>query len=816
MNYKISILYRYNNFFTDLNEFITVNGLHEYDLTIYNCTNEDIEHANIIKTDEKIETIIKSIYQDNTDPCIILDSCIKYIDFDIEDAIKQPKSYCLIKHRDFTLPVILSKTPDINNTDILLDYSTDYEDHINCEGRIDSKFYTNFFNTLNVPNLIFATILEQNVNNVEDYRLNEEKSKVFFKIFKLYHTVTYTEELITNILSNSNTDLHIVWTLLTKILKHKPPSKEIIEILNCNLHKYSAITPFIIFNNYDIYMIYEYIINYFLKDPLFMISDVPNGILSGHNKDIYKYYPNIGKHETEISLPLLLEEDVILKDPATVNISGNNIDIDISDKAFLYRGKQILLVESVSPLNFRKYGEDKILISYSGHLNYKNYVLKGQFVKFNKFLIGLMRVENGSYKLIILNHHTLKLEQITKNFITKHEPISLYNYEEELYIITRTDTGQIFKCKLDLDTLIIDIFLKNAIISSSPFSFNIEQKKSIGVKIIGFDLPSKHLYKNYSFYNLPTNQKYFLNATFNPKQKLLELDDQVLYINNLLFLSNGVGSSVEKTATAFFHKSSKNTELYTKCVELQIPISNAYNECKYYIILQEAFEKLNCLEISDIISSKCLIISLIDEQMLSQNKITGNYTTNESLVKLFLINIVTNTSYVQFIFDKLIHSKEYSKRHSFMEVDIQNIATENNIYDCILESINKKTIFDTDLNNKDDELLKIIKSKILKGIPENIYKSVLNIVTFIIHNNYNIAIGFIDIDNNFIEENQYKNILSVLFKINWLGKIDFNVNSNSDVKYNLYIMKNRSCFGLSYFAKNTLLYLIEENLLLKI
>ena len=151
-----------------------------------------------------------------------------------------------------------------------------------------------------------------------------------------------------------------------------------------------------------------------------------------------------------------------------------------------------------------------------------------------------------------------------------------------------------------------------------------------------------------------------------------------------------------------------------------------------------------------------------------------------------------------------------------MKVDIQNIATENNIYDCILESINKKTIFDTDLNNKDDELLKIIKSKILKGIPENIYKSVLNIVTFIIHNNYNIAIGFIDIDNNFIEENQYKNILSVLFKINWLGKIDFNINSNSDVKYNLYIMKNRTCFGLSYFAKNTLLYLIEENLLLKI
>ena len=78
------ILYRYNNFFANIEDFIQTYNLGNYDISVYNCTENDIEYENTIKTDKKIETIIKSIYQDNNNKhCIILDTCIKYIDFKV-------------------------------------------------------------------------------------------------------------------------------------------------------------------------------------------------------------------------------------------------------------------------------------------------------------------------------------------------------------------------------------------------------------------------------------------------------------------------------------------------------------------------------------------------------------------------------------------------------------------------------------------------------------------------------------------------------------------------------------------------------------
>ena len=817
MNHKILILYRYNNFFTDLDDFIQTYKLKTDDLTIYNCTQEDIDYKNVIKSGEKIETIIKSIYHDNNGTnCIILDTCIKYSDFDIEDIIKQRKSYCIAHNADFRIPIILNKVADINNLDILIDYDTDYDDYIICEGIIDTMFYKNFFNKLSANNLIFASILNEEISCVDDFRLSDEKTKIFFKLFKLYHIADIPDNLIVYILVNNTTDLHMVFTLIDKILKNKPVSPLIMDVMVSNFAKYQDRIPFITFNNYDIYVIYEYILNYFLNKPLFMISDIPNQVLTGHNNEIYKHYPVINTEEEEISLPLLLESGIMLETPTTVNISDNKIDI--TNKAVVARPKQILIAKSITPLSFSLWDSANTIISYANHLHYKDYILKGQFINFNNYLVGLLEEKNKSYKLIILNHHTLKLEHITNNFIINNNSvaISLYKNEEGIFIISHTDEGRVFKCKIDLDTLIVDILHNKNILSASPFSFNIELKNAIGVSIVDFDLISKCVYKTHTFYNLPTDQKYFTTVAFNPKQKILEIDNKILYINEFIFLNDNIASNVEKTADVFFHTSARNTELYTKCIELQISTSNIYNECKYYVIEQCEFEKMDCLEVSNIIKSRCLIISLIDEQLLSQDKITSNYTTNESLIKLFLINIVKNKSYVQFMFDKLIHSKEYLKRKEYMTIDIQNIEHENNIYDCILESINKDSNFGIELNNKDTELLKIVKSKILREVPEKIYKNILDIVKYVIYNNYSITIGFIDIDNNFIEENNYKNILQILFKINWLGKIDFNVNINSNTVYQLYVMKKRADISSLSFVKNTLLYLIEENLLLKI
>uniref|UniRef100_A0A6C0B4B1 Uncharacterized protein n=1 Tax=viral metagenome TaxID=1070528 RepID=A0A6C0B4B1_9ZZZZ len=819
MTHKISILYRPNNFYTDLADFINTYNLENYDLDIYNCTDEDINQQNVIKTDEKIAILIKSIYHDNNGyNCTILDTCIKYNDFDIVEILKHSKNYCLLHFQKFEIPIILTKLVEINNIDILIDYDTEYDDYIICNGVTDNLFYKNFFNKLNTTNLIFASCLNEDISNLDDFRLDGEKSKQYFKIFKLWNSDTndFPDAAMINIFENTGNDIHLICVLIEEFLKNTPASKRIVEPLINNFEKYNSITPFIVYKKFEIYTIYEYIIGYFLNEPLFMISDIPKWVLTGHNTDIVKYYPCITTEQEVLTLPLLFEKDILLESYNTINI--NTDKINISNKAALYRSGQILTVNSITPLGYSLYDSYKTIISYIYHLNYKNYIIKGLFINFNNYLLGLMQEDNKSYKIIVLNYKNLKLESLSNNFILDRdmEAISLYKNNNELFVLSRNNNNKIFQCKIDLDTLIVHVLHSKNILKSSPFSFNIELKNSIGVKIVDFDLTSKSVYKSFTFYNLPTDHKYFINVLFNPKQKLLEIDDKILYINKFIFLDNKLDNNVEKVADIYFHKSSKNTEIYEKCIELQISLSNNYKECKYFIIQQDEFEKMDCLEISNIIKNRCLIVSLIDETLLKNDKLSTKYTTNESLIKLFLINIVKNKTHVQFIFDKLIHANEYFKRREFMSIDIENIESENNIYDCILGSINKEDNINIKLNDKDASILQLIKSKILKTITPDIYKNILDITKYIIQNNYAIKIAFMDIDSNFIEENNYNNLLHILFKINWLGKIDFNVDINSEEKYNLYILKSKDDMNDVSFRPKSLLYLIKENLLFEI
>ena len=48
MNHKVSILYRHSNFFASVEEFIHTYDLSDSKLTIYNCTEQDIEYENSI------------------------------------------------------------------------------------------------------------------------------------------------------------------------------------------------------------------------------------------------------------------------------------------------------------------------------------------------------------------------------------------------------------------------------------------------------------------------------------------------------------------------------------------------------------------------------------------------------------------------------------------------------------------------------------------------------------------------------------------------------------------------------------------------
>ena len=136
------------------------------------------------------------------------------------------------------------------------------------------------------------------------------------------------------------------------------------------------------------------------------------------------------------------------------------------------------------------------------------------------------------------------------------------------------------------------------------------------------------------------------------------------------------------------------------------------------------------------------------------------------------------------------------------------------MFDLILNNLKPKS-FDIDLSEKDKKLLNIIKSKLLNIVSTEKYNNILEIVKFIIINNYNISIGCIGIDNSFIKDNKFSDIFKILFKINWLGKIDFNISGNEN-GYECYIVKEKKDIGKLLLEKDNIVYIIKDNFLLYI
>ena len=91
-----------------------------------------------------------------------------------------------------------------------------------------------------------------------------------------------------------------------------------------------------------------------------------------------------------------------------------------------------------------------------------------------------------------------------------------------------------------------------------------------------------------------------------------------------------------------------------KFKELSITIGDNYETSKYCFIMQSYFERMNNLEISKIIDSNTIIISIITKNQLDTNSFVKKYTTDSALQKLFLFNIGMNDNYVEFVIEKII------------------------------------------------------------------------------------------------------------------------------------------------------------------
>ena len=810
MNYKIFVIYRKNTFYKNIDDFINTYGLNDLDINIFNCTDEELVQSNI-STKDKIDILIKSIYVDNPNiNCIILDTCIKYHKFNLEKISTNEKGYILSTYKNFEFPLILNKFPKRDLT-ILLDYNKKFLKDIICDGELCEYFTINFFSKNSTDNLILNNIFD-NLDVSGNYSYTNSSSQIYHK----FHNILSSDmdlQKITILVDNKDIDLHMLFGIIKYKLDSKKPEPLIVKSIISN-YKNITLNP-ILFKNktFDRQLIDDYIINSLINKPFFLITNLPNWVQAGHREDISKYYHKITSKCQAIELPYV-NEDLTIMAKGLFLFKNTSINLD-KTAGIIYKNKRILFLKSINPVQYASIKEpNKVLITYDNEFTIKDYQLTGMCIPYNNYIMGILKEPNNSYKIILIENKSLKILELSVNFIIEAgmDIITLHKENSKLYIITSNEKGVIFKCKINMLELFVNILptINNNI---NPYKIKIETLNTIGVQVKDYVLEEFKTYKKYKFYNIPSEHKYFITAKFNPEQKLLEVNDNLAYVKDFIFLHTKI-HNLKKTVNLYFNESAKKSSFYAKCVELQFSISDNYKECKYYIIDQVEFESINSLELSKILSHKCLIISLIDEKLLNTGKLKSNYTSDEYLTKLFLFNIVQNETYIQFIFDKIIHNNEYSTREEFMEVDLEHIEQNHNIYDLILNNLKPKT-FDIDLSEKDNKLLNIIKSKLLNVVSVEKYNNILEIVKFIIKNNYSISIGCIEIDNSFIKDNKFTEIFKILFKINWLGKIEFNISSN-DSGYECYIVKEKKDMGKLLLEEDNIVYVIKDNSLLYI
>jgi len=850
-NDEILIIYRQNNFYKDITDFISnFTDINEYGISLHNFTNEILDETifttvvnyDVSNSESSISDTIKFFYNDNLNNyCLVFDSCIKYESpIILKNLLYSEDTFIKIQGGPCDIFFILGKTIHRDNTNIILNYNcSSKESNIVLSGTIDSAVLNNLCNNEVLYTYILRYILDIEFDSDKLKSLPLQNSEEYYKTFLqvlIGFPGTYTIELLQGLLNNEAYNKNALYLLLRHI---DDQSDFIIDDSLYNnildkiedLQDVENVLGLLDFRGeYNEKKCVDFIIKYSLNKTFIDIYSIPEWCCTDSNKSITKHYPTLTEGEPiKINAPYkidknitLLSKDIYGLDDNILNIKRDKIILNEEEFKFdnkngisvLYSDEVIYLYTQTNPVMIYSISEDNTLeIVEDGIFSYgvPGYKLIGNIVMYMGLNMGLVRVKNGSYRLLLLDSHMLDCIEISKNFnISKGIAIGLCVEENNIYILSESTEGEesiLYKQKICSGVLFLEI--TNIFNLPSCIELKISDKNNIFLDVSDWNHDT-YVYENFIF-SRETN--YDIKASYNPQTQILIIDDKIKYKKEFIYFPDNTLDDSDKTHELYFDPSAKETLLYEKTQELNISTSENYNNAKYFVIDQTKFELLTSLELSDIINNNTLIISLIDGELLRNNTLVNNYTTSKLLTKLFLFNIVKNDTYVEFIFDKIIHKEEYNDRKDFINVDKENIFKEASIYKNIVDLYKSSDSINIELSDKDSKLCTLIKSKILNKVDPDIYKNILNICKFIIVSNYNIDILF-----NNGQNTCHRKIYDILIKLNWLGNIytdDIN-NGDENKRYNIIIINTQKEMSNIKLKDNGLIYISESNILLKI
>lgn len=826
---SVNIIWRKNNSYDDINSLLSIVN-YSGKINIYNFTDDELsdlvdENDRILKetkadNDEYVNNLIKNVLDEtknDSNNIFFIDSCILYDDIiDLNIDIKSSRQYVQINNKKNSLYLDLGyKTKDININNLEEIQFLEDEIDIIVNGTFDENYLDNYYDlNINSSRGVKLLLIEYMLGKyIVD--INRHIPKNTLEIHYL-GIIKYLKTSEIKYLTNCFKVNQITYEGLDYLLSidSKEQKNGVIIKINEKIPKRSIFR----IRNLDIFQIQNSIIETIIekKGTRFKIGNIPNWVDKTKIKNLHKFYPSLINNIDKPYKDIKLCQDITYISKNKYRLTNKNIeivenfikidDILIREKcySFLYfNNKHILLLNSIEPLKLNIVKDQKLvnIFTYDKSIDSK-YNFIGPILPFFNRFVSLISIGQKLYKIAVFEKQNLKLVGLSKIFrIDEGIPRSLLIKKDNLHILLEIDEklniGSVNHVKLFTEICnILDI--------NDAFTLEIKDRNNIKLLLDNYDNIAE-TYENFVFNR--QNEDILCTVKYDAKIRIFDIDKRQLYYKDFIYLPKN-NSVPEKTSDLYFHSESNAEKLKKKCIELGLSISENFKNSKYYIIEHKYFEKLTSLELSSIIENNCLIISLIENSEINSPNFKKTYTSNQYITKLFLFNIAKNESYIQFIFDKIIHDNQYDARKQFMEIDKNKMFNETNIYKTILKLRDENKSNNIKLCEKGGEIWTNIKMSDL--FKEHKYdKNLEYIVKYIIDSNFKLDIGY-NCDNI--------DILEILEKINFLGdSCDISNNNENLGIYDIVISKDDSIFSkIDDFSSPAVIYILDNKSLITI
>lgn len=321
-----------------------------------------------------------------------------------------------------------------------------------------------------------------------------------------------------------------------------------------------------------------------------------------------------------------------------------------------------------------------IITVVSGLIKYSDY-----------YLVFLKQINRNIFNILLLDEsfNFFGLSDIFRlHIFNSIEILDIVTDDKNMYLEILSGKS-IIKTKINKNNW-SDILRLLNIDNTNNIQLDVDYDIPVLIKSCGYDVHMKE-YKNYhitttNFDSVLEEDKYRHIGKFDFDRDIFTGKDSEKPIDRFLYLPT-FPELIEKKYDICLHDN-LDESIKNNIREKIDSIGTDYKDSRFLVIYCRDLEKLKLKEISNIIENKTCIISLIKQEDMSSTLDGIKYINNESLNKLFLLNILMDNNYINHVKTQIIDCNQYNTRSEFMNYDLEQLHLHNNLVSYLLNNTN--------------------------------------------------------------------------------------------------------------------------------